>query len=294
MTMTATQPAPALIIDGKAQADILCEQFAAQVRDELQFQPCLAVVIVGEDPASQVYVSRKVKRATQIGFKSIKHELPATTSEADLLALVEELNKDDTVDGILVQFPLPPHMSQDKVTELIAVEKDVDGFHPDNTVLPPCTPLGCMHLIESVLDVPGLQPETQKEGMTGLNAVVIGRSHHVGKPMAQMLRDAGCTVTVVHSQTEDPAAVCRTADILVAAVGKPHLVKADWVKEGAVVIDVGVNRLESGALVGDVEFEAVSHRARAITPVPGGVGPMTIACLMENTIKAAIARRLGS
>lgn len=271
----------ALILDGKAEADILCEGLALRVKTELTFKPCLAVVIVGDDPASQIYVGRKIDRAQSIGFESQKYELSPAVSEEELLGLIEKLNDDDNVDGILVQFPLPPQLSQQKIIEAIHPDKDVDGFHPHNQVLKPCTPLGCMILIQSV-----------QEKLRGLKAVVIGRSHHVGKPMAEMLREAGCEVQVVHSKTENPQEVCRNADILVAAVGKPHLVKGDWIKPGAIVIDVGINRLEDGRIVGDVDFEAARARASAITPVPGGVGPMTVACLMENTLKAAIARRI--
>ena len=282
--MTAT------IIDGKAIAAKRRAQAAERVERlaDAGVTPGLAVVIVGEDPASQVYVRMKERACEEVGLYSEKHELPADTSQDDLLALVEELNGRVDIDGILVQLPLPEHMDEDAVIETISVDKDVDGFHPVSVgrlvigkdAFLPCTPHGVMVLLE----------ESGVE-LKGKEAVVVGRSNIVGKPVALMLLSQHATVTVCHSRTQDLAGVCRRADVLVVAVGRPEMVKGDWVKEGAVVIDVGVNRTDDG-LVGDVEFDAAAERAGAITPVPGGVGPMTIAMLMENTVKAA-ARRAG-
>lgn len=254
--------------------------------------PGLAVVLVGDDPASHVYVSSKVKACAELGMYSRQCELPAETTQQELLALIAELNADSRVHGILVQSPPPPHIDEAAVVLAIDPRKDVDGFHPENVAklaledpsgFVPCTPLGCMELLKSA----GI--DTQ-----GAHAVVIGRSMIVGKPMAHLLmaRNANATVTVAHSRTRDLPALCRTADILVAAVGRPEMVTADYVKEGAVVIDVGINRIEDSTrprgyrIVGDVDYEAVAPRCRAITPVPGGVGPMTIAMLMANTVKA--------
>ena len=256
------------------------------------FIPGLAVVLVGDDPASQVYVSSKVKACAELGMYSRKCELPAATTQEELLALIAELNADSRVHGILVQSPPPPHIDEAAVVLAIDPRKDVDGFHPENVAklamedpsgFVPCTPLGCMELLKSA----GI--DTQ-----GAHAVVIGRSMIVGKPMAHLLmaRNANATVTVAHSRTRDLPALCRTADILVAAVGRPEMVTADYVKEGAVVIDVGINRVEDSTrprgyrIVGDVNYESVAPHCRAITPVPGGVGPMTIAMLMANTVKA--------
>ena len=284
----------ASIIDGKAIAAQLRLALTADVaRLAAQgVQPGLAVVLVGEDPASQVYVRNKARQTVEIGLRSFEHRLPDTTSQAELLALVEQLNADPAVDGILVQLPLPEHIDATTVLRAIVPDKDVDGFHPTNVGLiatgaggiVPCTPLGSMLLIDSV-----------RQDLNGLEAVVIGRSNIVGKPMAQLLLAAGCTVTIAHSRTVDLPAVCRRADILVAAVGRPELVRGDWIKPGAIVIDVGINRV-SGAdgksrLVGDVAFAEASAEAGAITPVPGGVGPMTIACLLRNTVQAARVRR---
>ena len=284
----------ASIIDGKAIAAQLRLALTADVaRLAAQgVQPGLAVVLVGEDPASQVYVRNKARQTVEIGLRSFEHRLPDTTSQAELLALVEQLNADPAVDGILVQLPLPGHIDATTVLRAIVPDKDVDGFHPTNVGLiatgaggiAPCTPLGSMLLIDSV-----------RQDLNGLEAVVIGRSNIVGKPMAQLLLAAGCTVTIAHSRTVDLPAVCRRADILVAAVGRPELVRGDWIKPGAIVIDVGINRV-SGAdgksrLVGDVAFAEASAEAGAITPVPGGVGPMTIACLLRNTVQAARVRR---
>lgn len=282
----------AAIIDGKAFAEGLRGRVAAIAED---FEKAagrkagLAVVLVGEDPASQVYVRNKGKQTVACGMNSFEHKLPADTPEADLLTVVEQLNTDPAVDGILVQLPLPGHMDEAKVIAAINPDKDVDGFHVTNvgrlaTGLPgfvPCTPLGCLMLLKDRLG-----------SLSGLNAVVIGRSNIVGKPMAQLLLGESCTVTIAHSRTKDLPDVVRRADIVVAAVGRPEMVKGDWLKPGATVIDVGINRVpaaEEGKtrLVGDVDFAGASEVAGAITPVPGGVGPMTIAVLLRNTIVAA-------
>jgi methylenetetrahydrofolate dehydrogenase (NADP+)/methenyltetrahydrofolate cyclohydrolase len=277
----------ARLIDGKAVAAELRRGIAARVAT-LPFRPGLRVVRVGDDPASGVYVRNKDKAAQEVGFDSATLHLPATTTEAELLAVVARLNADPAVDGILVQLPLPPQIRADVVISAVAPEKDADGFHPLNAGrlasgqagLVPCTPKGVMHLLRAA-----------GASLAGARAVVLGRSNIVGRPMAQLLLAADCTVTIVHSRTRDLAAECRRAEILVAAVGRPEMVRGDWVAEGATVIDVGINRLPDGRLVGDVDFAAASRHAEAITPVPGGVGPMTIACLLENTLEAAIARR---
>lgn len=248
--------------------------------------PRLDVLIVGENPASVVYVRNKEKAALETGITSVVHRLSEEISEAELLSLIEKLNLDSTVDGILVQLPLPKTIDEKRITESILPSKDVDGFHPVNLGrlmigekgLVPCTPKGCMKLIKAVL------PDIK-----GLNALVIGRSNIVGKPMAQLLLQADCTVTIAHSKTKNLSEICRQADIVIAAVGHPRFVKADWVKTGAVVIDVGINRLPDGKLCGDVDFENVSAKAMAITPVPKGVGPMTVAMLMENTLEAYVS-----
>jgi len=285
------------IIDGKAVAeDVVAtvKREAAALAARAGTVPGLAVVLVGEDPASQVYVASKSKRAKECGFHSEQHTLPAETSEAGLLALVGRLNADPAIHGILVQLPLPGHIDAGAVIQAIAPDKDVDGFTFVNvgrlgtgeigSAFVPCTPAGSMLLIERV----------HGRDLSGLNAVVVGRSNIVGKPMASLLLAANATVTVAHSRTRDLPALCRTADILVAAVGRPEMIRGDWVKEGATVIDVGINRIpapEKGEdktrLVGDVAFAEASGRAGAITPVPGGVGPMTIAMLMANTLVAA-------
>ena len=278
----------AAIIDGKA--------FAAGVRGRVGAHvaalkargvvPGLAVVLVGEDPASAVYVKNKGIQTREAGMASFEHKLPAETPEADLLALIGRLNADPAVHGILVQLPLPRHMNTDLVINAIAPAKDVDGFHISNVgllgtgqkAMVPCTPLGCLMLLRDRLG-----------DLSGLEAVVVGRSNIVGKPMAQLLLGASCTVTIAHSRTRDLAAVCRRADILVAAVGRPEMIPGAWVKPGAVVIDVGINRIERDGktrLVGDVDFASAAQVAGAITPVPGGVGPMTIACLLANTLTA--------
>ena len=280
------------IIDGKAFAEGLRTRIAAVASDfeaKAGRKAGLAVVLVGEDPASQVYVRNKGKQTLAAGMESFEHKLPADTSEADLLAVVERLNADPAVDGILVQLPLPSHMNEQKVIATINPDKDVDGFHVVNvgrlaTGLPgfvPCTPLGCVMLLKDRLG-----------SLSGLDAVVIGRSNIVGKPMAQLLIAESCTVTVAHSRTRDLPEVVRRADIVVAAVGRPEMVKGDWLKPGATVIDVGINRVaaaEDGKtkLVGDVDFASAALVAGAITPVPGGVGPMTIAVLLRNTVVAA-------
>jgi methylenetetrahydrofolate dehydrogenase (NADP+)/methenyltetrahydrofolate cyclohydrolase len=284
----------AKIIDGKRFAEDLRGRIAghvARLKAEHGITPGLAVVIVGEDPASQVYVSSKAKQTAEVGMNSFKHELPADTSEADLLALVHQLNADPAVHGILVQMPVPRHIDPNKVIEAIDPAKDVDCFTPANVGkvqigLPgpvSCTPLGCLMLLRDELG-----------SLEGKNAVIIGRSNLVGKPMMQLLLRDNCTVTVAHSRTKDLAGVVRQADIVVAAVGRPQMIKGDWIKPGAVVIDVGINRVpapEKGEgktrLVGDVDTAAAAEVAAAITPVPGGVGPMTIACLLANTITTA-------
>ncbi|EFH11871.1 bifunctional methylenetetrahydrofolate dehydrogenase/methenyltetrahydrofolate cyclohydrolase FolD [Pseudoroseomonas cervicalis] len=277
----------ASIIDGKAVAATLRARIAERVK-ALPYTPGLRVVRVGEDPASGVYVRNKDRAAQQAGLDSATIQLPEETSEAALLELVHQLNADPAVDGILVQLPLPKQIRAERVLEAIDPAKDVDGFHAVNAGrlatgqagLVPCTPKGVMHLLAAA-----------GTAIAGARAVVLGRSNIVGKPMAALLLAADATVTVVHSRTRDLASECRRAEILVAAVGRPEMVKGDWIAEGATVIDVGINRLANGGLVGDVDFAAASQRAAAITPVPGGVGPMTIACLLENTVEAAIARR---
>jgi methylenetetrahydrofolate dehydrogenase (NADP+) / methenyltetrahydrofolate cyclohydrolase len=282
----------AQIIDGKAVAASVRADVAAGVaalKASHGLVPGLAVVLVGEDPASQVYVRNKGRQTIETGMRSIEHKLVADTSQADLLALVEQLNRDDQVHGILVQLPLPGHIDEKRVIEAITPAKDVDGFHPINvgrlssgdSALVPCTPSGSIILLKSV------QPD-----LSGLNAVIVGRSNIVGKPMAQLLLRENCTVTIAHSRTRNLPDVVRTADIVIAAVGRPEMIKGDWIKPGAIVIDVGINRVpgaEPGKtrLVGDVAFDEAASVAAAITPVPGGVGPMTIACLLKNTLEAA-------
>ena len=281
------------IIDGKAFAADVRARVADQVAKLTAARgitPGLAVVLVGEDPASEVYVRNKGKSTIEVGMNSYEHKLDADTSEAELLALIDRLNNDPAVHGILVQLPLPRHLNSDLVINSISPAKDADGFHISNVGLlgtgqksmVPCTPLGCLMLLRHRLG-----------DLSGLNAVVVGRSNIVGKPMANLLLKDSCTVTIAHSRTRDLPGVCRQADILVAAVGRPEMVKGDWVKPGAVVIDVGINRVpapEKGEgkhkIVGDVDFAGASQVAGAITPVPGGVGPMTIACLLANTLTA--------
>ncbi|CDO38715.1 MULTISPECIES: bifunctional 5,10-methylenetetrahydrofolate dehydrogenase/5,10-methenyltetrahydrofolate cyclohydrolase [Novosphingobium] len=278
------------LIDGKALARSVSEQTAETVRgltERLGQAPGLAVVLVGNDPASEVYVGRKVRECRKVGMRSTEHRLPAATDEADLLALIEDLNSDPTVHGILVQLPLPDHIDAGLVLDAITPDKDVDGFHPVNVGrlstgtggLVPCTPLGVMMLLDTVIS-----------DYRGLDAVVIGKSNIVGKPVAMLLLEREATVTVTHIETRGLSEIVRKADIVVAAAGAPGLVKGFWVKEGAVIIDVGITRVAlpdgTTGLMGDVAFDEVQH-ARAVTPVPGGVGPMTIACLLSNTAKAA-------
>ncbi len=289
--MSQQARAGATIIDGKAFAAGLRARVAGQVaklKRDHGITPGLAVVLVGENPASQVYVRNKNKQTAEAGMNSFEHRPPDSIGEAELVALVEELNRDPEVNGILVQLPLPAQVSSQAVIGSIDPAKDVDGFHTTNAGLlavggeglVPCTPLGCMMLIKYVLG----------DDLSGKRALVLGRSNIVGKPMAHLLLGAHCTVTIAHSRTRDLPAECRRADILVAAVGRPRMVEGDWVKPGATVIDVGINRIETDdgktKLVGDVDFEAVRAHAGAITPVPGGVGPMTIACLLLNTLTA--------
>lgn len=288
--------ADAKLIDGKAFAAGLRSRVAAQVRalkENHNLTPGLAVVLVGEDPASLIYVGNKTKLTEEVGMKSIRHTLPAETSQKQLLTLVEGLNADPTIHGILVQLPLPDQIDEAAVLAAVDPAKDVDGFHVINAGklstgargLVPCTPLGCLMLIKDVLG----------DDLSGKRALVIGRSNIVGKPMAQLLLAENCTVTIAHSRTGDLAGEAARADILVAAVGRARMVRQDWIKEGAVVIDVGMNRLppdepgKSGKLCGDVDFDGAKQVAGAITPVPGGVGPMTIACLLQNTVTAACA-----
>lgn len=275
----------ARIIDGKARAAALRQEIgaltAAMIRDH-GITPGLAVVLVGDDPASQVYVRSKHKATREAGMNSFEHRLPADTTESDLLALIEKLNDDKAVHGILVQLPLPAHIDEARVIEAIATAKDVDGFTLANVgllatggrAMVPCTPLGCLMLLRE-----------ERGDLSGLNALIIGRSNIVGKPMARLLLNDSATVTVAHSRTQDLPALCRAADIVVAAVGRPRMVTGDWLKPGATVIDVGINRTDDG-LVGDVDFDSARKVAGAITPVPGGVGPMTIACLLANTLVA--------
>ena len=287
----------AVRIDGKAKAAEMSEKISAETAALLEqhgLQPGLAVVIIGEDPASQVYVRNKKKRAQSCGFYSVQHTLDADASQDDVLALIDELNNDDRIHGILVQLPLPKHLDEQRITQAISPAKDVDGFHfvnigkltSGNTAdaFVPCTPAGCMLMIEDHLGA----------DLSGLNAVVVGRSNIVGKPMASLLLQANATVTVTHSRTKDLPAVVAQADIVVAAVGRANMVTGEWVKPGAVVIDVGINRIETtvdgekvSRLTGDVDFDSVSEVAKAVTPVPGGVGPMTIIMLMANTLRAA-------
>ena len=285
----------AKLIDGKAAADALrvtVGRRVAGLKASHGVVPGLAVVLVGEDPASQVYVRNKGRQTAECAMASIEHKLEAATSQAELLALIARLNADPAVDGILVQLPLPPHVDARTVIEAIDPAKDVDGFHPANVgrlglgerTLVPCTPAGCLILAKSVM------PK-----LAGLEAVIVGRSNIVGKPMAQLLLGEDCTVTIAHSRTRDLPAVVGRADLLIAAVGRPEMIKGAWIKPGAIVIDVGINRVpgEGGKnrLVGDVAFKEALERAGWITPVPGGVGPMTIACLLANTLEAACARR---
>jgi methylenetetrahydrofolate dehydrogenase (NADP+)/methenyltetrahydrofolate cyclohydrolase len=289
----------AQIIDGKAEAERLCEEAAVEVarlKAEHGLTPGLAVVLVGEDPASQIYVRSKGERSKAAGMHSVTHILPETTTQAELIALIDQLNNDPAIHGILCQLPLPKGLDEKAVILAINPDKDVDGLHVVNAgrlsqglpALVSCTPLGCMVLLRRTLG---------EDGLVGKRAVVVGRSVLVGRPIAQLLLQADCTVTIAHSRTTDLAAVCREADILVAAVGRPRMIKADWIKPGATVIDVGINRVpfdnpEKAAqgktkVVGDVDYKAALAVAGAITPVPNGVGPMTVACLLANTVTAA-------
>ena len=280
-------------IDGKAFAQSLRErvgEVVSRLQHDHGLTPGLAVVLVGEDPASQVYVRNKGKQTVEAGMKSLEHKLPDTTSETELLGLIDQLNADPDVHGILVQLPLPDQIDSHAVINAINPDKDVDGFHLINvgrlstgaSGLVPCTPLGCLMLLKDELG-----------DLSGKNAVVVGRSNIVGKPMAALMLAESCTVTIAHSRTQDLAEVCLEADILVAAVGRPEMIPGDWVKPGATVIDVGINRIEGEEgktrLVGDVDYASAEAVAGAITPVPGGVGPMTIACLLRNTVQAACA-----
>ncbi|SQF99307.1 Bifunctional protein folD 1 [Paucimonas lemoignei] len=277
------------LIDGKAAAARVLAQVKAEVSQlkEDAIEPALAVILVGADPASQVYVRNKILRAEEAGIRSLEYRLAAETTQTDLLQLIARLNADRSVNGILLQLPLPPHMEEARALQAIDPGKDVDGFHSENVgglsqgrdVLTPCTPSGCMHLLREACG-----------DLSGKHAVVIGRSNIVGKPMAALLLQAHCSVTVVHSRSVDAKALCRLADIVIAAVGKPRMIDASWLKPGAVVIDVGINRIDEDGrsrLVGDVDFDSALPQVSAITPVPGGVGPMTIAFLMKNTVTAA-------
>ena len=293
----------AIRIDGKAKAAELSEKIKEETADLARdhgIKPGLAVVIIGEDPASQVYVRNKKRTAEACGFHSVQHSLPADVSQEDVLDLVQSLNEDEAIHGILVQLPLPDHLDEQRITQSIAPSKDVDGFHYINIgkltagdtadAFVPCTPAGCMLMIEDHLGT----------DLSGLGAVVIGRSNIVGKPMASLLLARNATVTITHSRTKDLPAEVRGADIVVAAVGRPNMVGGDWIKPGAVVIDVGINRVEmeidgekKSKLIGDVNYDEASRVAKAITPVPGGVGPMTITMLMANTLRSAkLAARL--
>lgn len=278
------------LIDGKKIAEEIVNKIAGEV-NRLNFQPGLAVIIVGEDPASQVYVRNKTRKAEQCGFKSVKHHLDESTSQETLLYIIDSLNKDDSVHGILVQLPLPEHIDAGAVIQAISSSKDVDGFHylnagmlatgAYNRALIPCTPYGVMYMLKLV----------HGDDLSGMEACMIGHSNIVGKPMVQLLLAEECTVHICHKATKDVRKHAKEADILIVATGVPHLVKGDWIKEGATIIDVGINSVEIGdgkrRLTGDVDFEAAKEVAGAITPVPGGVGPMTIAMLMMNTLKAA-------
>ncbi|MEJ2452534.1 MAG: bifunctional methylenetetrahydrofolate dehydrogenase/methenyltetrahydrofolate cyclohydrolase FolD [Candidatus Thiodiazotropha sp.] len=277
----------AKILDGKAIAADLRQQIKSRVDERVATglrRPGLAVVLVGENPASQVYVRNKRKSCEEVGFHSVSHDLPTTTTQDELLALIDLLNADETIDGILVQLPLPEQIDEESVIERILPTKDVDGFHPYNVgrlalrmpLLRSCTPKGVMTLLEHT-----------GQKLEGLDAVIIGQSNIVGRPMALELLAARCTITVCHSRTKDLAEKARNADVLVVAIGRGEYVPGDWIKEGAIVIDVGMNRNDAGKLVGDVHFESAKERASWITPVPGGVGPMTIVTLLENTLQAA-------
>ena len=287
------------IIDGKSFSEALVDRVAVEAQKitaATGASPGLAVVLVGHDPASTVYVRNKIARTTAAGMRSIEHRLDANASQNDLMVLIDNLNNDETIDGILVQMPLPSQLDSQAVIDAIRPDKDVDGFHVVNAgklaigqqALVPCTPYGCLLLLQDLLG-----------DLSGLHTVIVGRSNIVGKPLAQLLLGANCTVTIAHSRSRDLPSICRQADILVAAVGRPEMISGDYIKPGAIVIDVGINRIEAPErgldkfrLTGDVDFIAAAKVASAITPVPGGVGPMTIACLLRNTVLAA-SRRHG-
>jgi methylenetetrahydrofolate dehydrogenase (NADP+) / methenyltetrahydrofolate cyclohydrolase len=273
-------------IDGKAIADNLLSSIKLKIDARIaagKRAPCLAVILVGADPASAIYVRNKRKACDKVGIRSLSHDLPADTSEADLFALIDSINKDATIDGILVQSPLPQHINEDKLIERISIDKDVDGFHPYNIgrlavrqpTLRSCTPFGVIKMLQAA-----------NINLMGLDAVIIGVSNHVGRPMALELLLAGCTITSCHRHTKDLAGKVKGADLVVVAAGKAGLVQGDWIKPGAIVVDIGINRLSDGSICGDVDFNAAKARAGYITPVPGGVGPMTVATLMENTLLA--------
>jgi methylenetetrahydrofolate dehydrogenase (NADP+)/methenyltetrahydrofolate cyclohydrolase len=276
----------AQIIDGKAIAENLLLSIKTKIDARVatgKRAPCLAVILVGADPASAIYVRNKRKACDKVGIRSIAHDLPANTSEADLFALIDSINNDPSIDGILVQSPLPHHINEDKLIEHISVDKDVDGFHPYNIgrlavrkpTLRSCTPFGVIKMLEA-----------SNINLMGLDAVIVGVSNHVGRPMALELLLAGCTITSCHRHTKNLAGKVKSADLLVVAAGKAGLIQGDWIKEGAIVVDIGINRLSDGRISGDVDFNLAKERAAFITPVPGGVGPMTVATLMENTLLA--------
>jgi len=276
----------AQIIDGKAIAENLLISIKTKIDARIaagKRPPCLAVILVGADPASAIYVRNKRKACDKVGIRSIAHDLPANTSDADLFALINSINQDPTIDGILVQSPLPHHINEDKLIEHISVDKDVDGFHPYNIgrlavrkpTLRSCTPFGVIKMLEAT-----------NINLMGLDAVIVGVSNHVGRPMALELLLAGCTITSCHRHTKNLADKVKSADLLVVAAGKAGLIQGDWIKQGAIVVDIGINRLSDGTISGDVDFNLAKERAAYITPVPGGVGPMTVATLMENTLLA--------
>ena len=290
MNMSANINHTAKIIDGKATAQAVLDEVKVDVQNfkDRGIEPCLAVVLVGDDPASHVYVRNKVEKAEYVGIRSLEFRFNAEISQDELLTKIDQLNSDSSVHGILVQLPLPQHIDENSVLERIHPKKDVDGFHSENVgglsqgrdVLTPCTPTGCIRLLKDTLG----------SDLSGLNAVVVGRSNIVGKPMAALLLQESCTVTVVHSKTKNIQEICKHADILVAAVGRPQMINQDFINPNTVVIDVGINRIQvdgKNKLVGDVDYNAVVDVVKAITPVPGGVGPMTIAYLMKNTLVAA-------
>jgi methylenetetrahydrofolate dehydrogenase (NADP+)/methenyltetrahydrofolate cyclohydrolase len=276
----------AQIIDGKAIAENLLNSIKSRIDARTtagKRAPCLAVILVGSDPASAIYVRNKRIACEKVGIRSIVHDVPASTSEADLFAMIDSINNDPSIDGVLVQSPLPHHINEDKLIERISIDKDVDGFHPYNIgrlavrqpTLRSCTPFGVIKLLQAA-----------NIDLMGLDATIVGVSNHVGRPMALELLLAGCTITSCHRHTKDLASKVKNADLIVAAAGKPGLIQGDWIKAGAIVVDIGINRLADGSICGDVDFKAAKERAGYITPVPGGVGPMTVATLMENTLLA--------